>query len=126
MNADDLKYILAEEGRYYEDQDIMEEGIAQIDIEEMLGAEPEPQPQSDGEAPQSDGDAREINFYDPHFSDYETPEDIKTRGGENYHINKLRTKPHSPKSERRQKRERRVNDIRQKESRCHKKQIHDL
>jgi hypothetical protein len=126
MNADDLKYILAEEGRYTNDEEneaIMDEGIAAIDVDEMNGetseSENEPACRTENEKPSSISS-------DPHFSDYETPDDIKTRGGENYHINKLRTKPHSPKAERRQKRERRVNDIRQKESRCHKKQIHDL
>lgn len=152
MNADDIKYIQAEEGRYgvnqhyvsYEDDDIMNEGIAAIDIDEMNETDwfhtmmdagwpvwrPTSHPLScamnkpccvhefDHEEPL----AKKVSS-DPEFGDYETPEDVKTRGGENYHINKQKSKPHSPKNERRNQREKRVKDIRIKESRVHKKTV---
>ena len=111
MNADDIKYILAEEGRYYEDYDIMNEGIEAIDIDEMNGEEEPP--------------AKKVAS-DPHFGDYSTPDDVKARGGVNYHINKQKTKS-SPKSERRRLREKRTKDLPAKESRCHKKAgVNDL
>jgi len=117
---DDIKYILAEEGRYgltYEDDDIMNEGIASIDIAEMN----EPVTTDEDDKPPS----KKVSS-DPHFGDYETPDDVKTRGGENYHVNKQKTKPHSPKSERRKQRQKRVKDIGRKESRIHKKAVNDF
>ena len=117
MNADDIKYILAEEGRYTEEEEyaIMNEGIEAIDIDEMNGEHPEPassssEPVSSSSEPVSSED-------DTHF------DDIKTRGGENYYVNKQKAKPHSPKSERKQKKEKRDKDRPTKESRCHKKAI---
>jgi hypothetical protein len=132
MNADDIKYILAEEGRYTIEEEnniIMNEGIAAIDVDEMNGeTDGNESSESDGNEPTCRSERKKISAVssDPYFSDYETPDDIKIRGGENYHINKLRTKPHSPKSERKQKKENRTKDRRTKESRCHKKQIIDL
>uniref|UniRef100_A0A6C0BWB1 Uncharacterized protein n=1 Tax=viral metagenome TaxID=1070528 RepID=A0A6C0BWB1_9ZZZZ len=108
------KYILAEEG-CYEDDDIMNEGCAAIDIEEMNGYE------FNENSPRT----KKVSS-DPEFGDYETPDDVKARGGENYHINKQKTKPHSPKSERRKLREKRVKDIRTNESRCHKRAVKDF
>jgi hypothetical protein len=132
MNADDIKYILAEEGRYgvYEDDDIMNEGCAEIDIDEMNGGEfhdaDDYEPVTTDEDDKPPTKAKAV-ANDPCFDDYETPEDVKTRGGENYHINKQKAKPHSPKSERRKLREKRVKDIRTKESRCHKRAaVYDL
>jgi hypothetical protein len=148
MNADDLKYILAEEGRYNDDG-IMNEGIEAIDIEEMMLEnyywnrpawldEPmwristeawdiddnEPVATNEDDKPPTNEDdeppTKKVSS-DPHFGDYETPDDAKTSGGENYHINKQKTKRPSPKSERRRLREKRVKDLRVKESRCHKK-----
>lgn len=113
MNADDIKYILAEEGRYYEDNAIMNEGIEAIDIDDMngeLSSSLEPEPVSSSSEPVSSED-------DAHF------DNIKTRGGENYYVNKHKAKPHSPKSERKQKKEKRDKDRPTKESRCHKKAI---
>ena len=144
MNADDIKYILAEEGRYgiatYEDDDIMNEGCAEIVIEEMMAypmrlsmtcpmSSSAPCPWcdfDDSEPVTTDEDDKPLAkkvASDPRFGDYDTPDDIKARGGENYHLNKQKTKPHSPKSERRKQREKRVKDIRTKESRCHKKAV---
>jgi hypothetical protein len=119
MNADDIKYILAEEGRYNilaekEYYNIMNEGIEAIDIDEMNGeVSSSSEPVSSSSEPVSSDD-------DTKHSDYD---DIKTRGGENYHINKQKTKPHSPKRERKQKKEKRDKDRPIKESRCHKKAI---
>lgn len=140
MNADDIKYVQAEEGRYglatYENDDIMNEGCAVIVIDEMSchmklsltctmsGNTPcswcdtEPVTTAVDDKPP----AKKVAS-DPCFGDYETPEDAKTRGGENYHLNKQKAKPHSPKSERVKQREKRVKDIRIKESRCHKKAV---
>lgn len=153
MNADDIKYILAEEGRY-EDDDIMNDGCAAIDMD-LLMEEGWPmwRPTSysltcsmSHNCPGCIHDAHdsELTWYydldddknsprtkavsnDPEFGDYETPDEVKTRGGKNYHLNKQKSKPHSPKSERRKLREKRVKDIRTKESRCHKRAaVHDL
>ena len=158
MNADDLKYILAEEGRYgisqnYEDNDIMNEGCSAIDIEEMMWDNyrwnlpqwlDDPNLRSSTTSlsltcpmsssclcPGHDFDDNEpptkAVANDLCFGDYETPDDAKTCGGENYHINKLKTKRPSPKSERRRLREKRVKDLRVMESRCHKKNVaHEL
>lgn len=138
-HADDLKYILAEEGRYSIEEEnniIMNEGIDAIDIEEILYVRPTSIPTSSSlteinskltvdRCACSYWDTEETHrkkvTSDQDVGDYETPDDIKTRGGENYHINKHKTKPNSPKNERRQVREKRVNDIRTKDSRCHKK-----
>ena len=126
MNADDIKYILAEEGRYgiYEDDDIMNEGITAIDIDEMNGFEFHDA--DDSEPPTTDENdkppAKKVSS-DPHFGDYATPDDVKTRGNVNYHLNKQKAKQHSPKGERRRLREKRVKDIRTKESRIHKKAV---
>jgi len=138
---DDMRYILAEEGRYYDDLDIMNEGITAINIDEMNEEDslwwnrPEwrsstPIIISHSEPITTDEDdkppAKKVSS-DPCFGDYETPEDAKTRGGENYHINKQKTKRPSPKSERRKLREKRVKDIRTKESRIHKRAVvHDM
>lgn len=128
MNADDIKYILAEEGRYgvYEDDDIMNEGIAAIDIDEMNGGEfhdvDDSEPATTDEDDKTEDDkppAKKVSS-DPHFGDYATPDDVKTRGSVNYHSNKQKTKT-SPKSERRRLREKRTNDLRVKDSRCHRK-----
>ena len=115
MNADDIKYILAEEGRYYEEEDyaIMNEGIEAIDIDEMNGE----QPVSSSSEPPSSSSEPVSSEDDTHF------DNIKTRGGENYYVNKHKAKPHSPKSERKQKKEKRDKDRPIKESRCHKKAI---
>jgi len=148
MNADDIKYILAEEGRYgvYEDDDVMNEGCAAIDMD-LLMEEGWPmwRPTSysltctmsrncpgcindihDSEPVTTDEDdkppTKKVSS-DPRFGDYDTPDDIKSRGGENYHLNKQKSKPHSPKSERRKQREKRVKDIRTKESRIHKRAV---
>jgi len=116
MNADDIKYILAEEGRYNilaekEYYAIMNEGIEAIDIDEMNGeVSSSSEPVSSSSEPVSSED-------DAHF------DNIKTRGGENYYVNKQKTKPHSPKRERKQKKEKRDKDRPIKESRCHKKAI---
>lgn len=125
MNADDIKYILAEEGRYYEDNAIMNEGIEAIDIDEMNGElssslEPEPVSSSSEPEPVSSSSEPVSSEDDAKHSDYDN---IKTRGGENYYINKHKAKPHSPKSERKQKKEKRDKDRPTKESRCHKKAI---
>ena len=120
MNADDIKYILAEEGRYYEDNAIMNEGIEAIDIDEMNGEQPEPVSSSSETEPPSSSSEPVSSEDDTKHSDYEN---IKTRGGENYYINKHKAKPHSPKSERKQKKEKRDKDRPTKESRCHKKAI---
>jgi hypothetical protein len=114
LYEEDAAYIAAEEGRYctYEDEDIMNYGISQIDVDEMnactcCAKEP----------------VHKSVANDTVYEDYITPEDIKTRGGENYHINKQKTKPHSPKSERKQKKEKRAKDRRTKESRCHRRNV---
>ena len=125
MNADDIKYILAEEGRYYEDYAIMNEGIEAIDIDEMNGEQPEPvssssEPVSSSSEPPSSSSEPVSSEDDAKHSDYDN---IKTRGGENYYINKHKAKPHSPKRERKQKKEKRDKDRPTKESRCHKKAI---
>ena len=120
MNADDIKYILAEEGRYYEDYAMMNEGIEAIDIDEMNGEQPvssSSEPVSSSSEPVSSSSEPVSSDDDTHF------DDIKSRGGENYYINKHKTKPHSPKSERNQKKEKRDKDRPIKESRCHKKAI---
>ncbi len=117
--ADDIKYILAEEGRYTIEEEnniIMNEGIAAIDVDEMNGYR----------CPCCHWDEEPIETYSEDDEPVEPEYDIKVRGGENYHINKFKTKPHSPKSERKQKKEKRTKDRPTKESRCHKKQIHDL
>ena len=119
MNADDIKYILAEEGRYYEDYAIMNEGIEAIDIDEMNN-ETEPACSSCSSEPVSSSSEPVSSEDDAKHSDYDN---IKTRGGENYYVNKHKAKPHSPKSERKQKKEKRDNDRPTKESRCHKKAI---
>ena len=117
MNADDIKYILAEEGRYTDEEEyaIMNEGIEAIDIDEMNG-----EPVSSSSEPVSSSSEPVSSEDDTKHSDYD---DIKTRGGENYYINKHKAKPHSPKSERKQKKEKRDKDRPIKESRCHKKAI---
>lgn len=101
----------------WEDQATMDYGIEQIDIDEMNKAigpctccakDPSCCAKSVGN--------------DTVYSDYVAPEEIKQRGGENYHINKQKDKT-SPKSERRKLREKRTKDMGPKESRCHKKMI---
>ena len=120
------KYILAEEG-CYEDDAIMNEGCAEIDIDEMNGREFHDSEVSRHFEIDDDNSPRTKKVCsDPEFGDYETPADVKARGGENYHINKQKTKPHSPKSERSKLREKRVKDIRTKESRCHKRAVKDF
>lgn len=118
MTFDDIDYILAEEGRYgiisdeeqQENNENMEYGLQQIRIDEMMTmSAPTLSPLADC-------------LEDDEPEEY----DIKTRGGENYHINKLKTKPHSPKSERKHKREKHIKDHRAKESRCHKKKVDDM
>jgi hypothetical protein len=112
--ADDIKYILAEEGRYTIEEEnniIMNEGISAIDIDEMNGYR----------CRFCCWDEDPIETYPEDDEPIEPEYDIKVRGGENYHINKLKTKPHSPKSERKQKKEKRTKDRPTKESRCHKK-----
>jgi hypothetical protein len=126
---EDIDYILAEEGRYgiNDNDEIMNYGVEQIDIDEMSGGVFWSETDSDDNEPVclAENDKTPINKLvssDPHFGDYEPPlNDIKNRGGENYHINKLKTKPHSPKSERKLKKEKRSRDRPVKESRCHKK-----
>jgi len=127
---DDQRYIRAEEGRYYglyDDFDIMNEGITMIDIDEMNEEDtwwnwPEWRSNTTEPVTTEKPPAKAV-ANDPCVDDYETPEDVKTRGGENYHINKLKTKPQSPKSEHRKQREKRVKDIRTKESRIHKRAV---
>lgn len=143
---DDQMYIRAEEGRYglYDDDDIMNEGIAAIDIDEMneeetwckhcgcikyagLGCFYDIHDSEPVATDEDDKQPTKNVFSDPCVGDYETPEDAKTRGGENYHINKQKTKRPSPKSERRKIREKRVNDLQEKASRCHKRAVvHDM
>jgi hypothetical protein len=114
LYEEDAAYIAAEEGRYftYEDDDAMNYGIEQIDIDEMNGCTKEPE--------------QKAIANDLVYEDYATPDHIKTRGSVNYHINKQQKAKTSPKSERRKFREKRAKDMRTKDSRCHKKQIHDL
>jgi hypothetical protein len=119
QEEEDQAYIEAEEGRYgvYEDDDIMNEGIAAIDIDEMNGESDDNEPvvfDEDDKPP-----AKKVSS-DPHFGDYATPDDVKTRGSVNYHSNKQKSNT-SPKSERRRLREKRTKDMRAKDSRCHKK-----
>ena len=119
QEEEDQAYIEAEEGRYgvYEDDDIMNEGIAAIDIDEMNWES------DDNEQfvfDENDKPPAKKVSSDPHFGDYATPDDVKTRGSVNYHSNKQKTKT-SPKSERRRLREKRTKDLRVKDSRCHRK-----
>ena len=119
QEEEDQAYIEAEEGRYgvYEDDDIMNEGIVAINIAEMNGESDDNEPvvfDEDDKPP-----AKKVSS-DPHFGDYATPDDVKTRGSVNYHINKQKGRT-SPKSERRRLREKRTKDLQVKDSRCHRK-----
>ncbi len=130
MTFDDIDYILAEEGRYGisssgdEEQEIMEYGLQQIRIDEILYTRPTSSSLTEKSAAYCCWD--EENSYPEDDEPVEPDYDIKVRGGENYHLNKLKAKPHSPKRERKQKREKHIKDHRAKESRCHKKKVDDL